>query len=142
MSLRKTYLLVGFVALALLGLALADTGETVSEAAPLLGFTDTPVPVATNTPPPPPPTNTPPPPPPTNTPPPPQPTNTPRPQQKQQPVPTPTAIPILPESGHPEEGPVSPWMVGGIALLLGWLVIWSGQRHGGPSRPPSEPPSQ
>jgi hypothetical protein len=143
MSLRKTYLLVGFVALALLGLALAGTGETVSEAAPLLGFTDTPVPVATSTPLPPPPTNTPPPPPPTPT----DvlvvlPTDTPRPQQKRQPVPTPTLIPILPESGHPEDGLVSPWMVGGIALLLGYLVLWSGQRHREASRPPLDPPAQ
>jgi hypothetical protein len=143
MSLRKTYLLVGFVALALLGLALAGTGETVSEAAPLLGFTDTPVPAATSTPLPPPPTNTPPPLPPTPTPvtvvP---PTNTPKPQQKRQPVPTPTTIPILPESGLPEEGLVSPWMVGGIALFLGWLVLWSGQQRRTPSRPPLDPPSQ
>ena len=80
MSLRKTYLLGGFVALALLGLALVDTGETVSEAAPLLGFTDTPRPVAP-TPLPPAPTNTPPPPPPTPTAP---PANTPPPSQKRQ----------------------------------------------------------
>jgi hypothetical protein len=137
MSLKRTYLLGGFVALALLGLALVDTGETVSEAAPLLGFTDTPVPVVP-TPLPPAPTNTPPPPPPTSTPAPPA--NTPRPQEKRQTVPTP--IPILPESGHPEKGLVSPWMVGGIALLLGYLVLWSGQRHREPSRPSSDPPSQ
>ena len=136
MSLKRIYLLGGFVALTLLGLALADTGETVSEAAPLLGFTDTPQPAAP-TPLPPAPTNTPPPPPPTATAP---PANTPRPQQKGQPVPTP--IPILPESGHPEEGLVSPWMVGGIALLLGCLVLWSGQRHRQPSRPPSDPRSR
>ena len=141
MSLRKMYLLGGFVALALLGLALADTGETVSEAAPLLGFTDTPVPVATSTSLPPAPTNTLPPPPPTPT----DvlvvlPTNTPMPGQKQQPVATP--IPILPESGQPEKGPISPWVVGGIALFLGWLVLWSGQRHKDVSRPSSSPPAQ
>ena len=136
MSLRKTYLLGGFVALALLGLAMADTGETVSEAAPLLGFTDTPPPVAPTSLPPAP-TNTPPPPPPTPTAP---PANTPRPQQRGQPAPT--SIPILPESGHPEEGLVSPWMVGGVALLLGYLVLWSGQRRRQPSRPPSDPPSR
>jgi hypothetical protein len=136
MSLRKMYLLGGFVALALLGLAMADTGEAVSEAAPLLGFTDTPPPAAP-TPLPPAPTNTPPPPPPTPTAP---PANTPRPQQRGETVPTP--IPILPESGHPEGGQFSPWMVGGIALLLGYLVLWSGQRHRQPSRPTSDPPSR
>ena len=138
MSLRRTYLLGGLVALALLGLALADTGETVSEAAPLLGFTDTPAPVVP-TPLPPAPTNTPPPPPPTPTAP---PANTPPPSQKRQTEPTTTPIPILPESGHPEEGLVSPWVVGGIALLLGWLALWSGQRHRDVSQPPSSPPSQ
>jgi hypothetical protein len=141
MSLKRIYLLGALVTLALLGLALADTGETVSEAAPLLGFTDTPEPVSTPLPPPP--TNTPPPPPPTPT----DvlvvlPTDTPRPQQRQQPVSTPTLIPILPESGHPEDGLVSPWMIGGIALLLGYLVLWSSQRHREPSRPLSDPPSQ
>jgi hypothetical protein len=138
MSLKRIYLLGGFVALALLGLALADTGETVSEAAPLLGFTDTPPPVPP-TPLPPAPTNTPPPPPPTPTSIPP--TSPPPPSQKRQTEPTATLIPILPESGHPEEGLVSLWMVGGVALLLGYLVLWSGQRHREASRPPSDPPA-
>ncbi len=138
MSLRKTYLLGGFVALALLSLALADTGETVSEAAPLLGFTDTPVPVVPT--PLPAPTNTPPPAPPTPTDVPVVlPTDTPRPQQKRQTEATPTPIPILPESGQPEKGPISPWVVGGVALFLGWLVLWSGQRHKDVSRPSSSP---
>jgi hypothetical protein len=105
----KSHVLGYFVVSGLLGLG----GGGASEAAPLLGFTDTP----------PPPTNTATPPP----------TATSRPgggeKKPSGPLPTATLIPILPISGAEAGRSVAPWVFGGIALFLGWVFHRVGRQR-------------
>jgi len=126
----KSHLIGYFAIAALLIASLVGSDGGTSEAAPLLGFTDTPPPATE--PPPPPPTNTPPPPPPPTHTAEPQPTATPRPGGREKPsgpLPTATLILILPVSGAEAGRPVAPWVVGGIALFLGWLFYRVGQER-------------